>query len=60
MGQHVAIEGERARDRLAPRLGPGEQLVEGRFDEMAPGVGGTLGLQMVEQGGLLRRGLLPR
>jgi hypothetical protein len=60
MGQHVAEEGESGCRRLAPRFGFGEQLVQWRIDEVAPGFGGALWLAMVEQGWLLVPGSPPR
>ena len=45
-----AIERQHILGRIAAGLGPGQQLVEGRLDEMAPALGGALGLAMIEQG----------
>jgi len=50
----MAIERQRRRAGIAARLGPRQELVEGRFDEVAPGLGGALRLAMIEQGSLRR------
>jgi hypothetical protein len=48
----MAVEREHGCARIAARLGAGQKLIERRFDEVAPGLGGALRLAVIEQGSL--------